>query len=290
MASEGRIIKGIGGFYYVKDGDKVVTCKAKGAFRNKSLVPMVGDIVRYETFKDELGQITEILPRKNSLIRPMASNIDLLAIVVSASSPSPDWLLLDKLIIAATRAGIKPLPILNKIDDADPTTVEQFLNDYREFESYMVSAVSGEGLDKLRGALSCGISCFAGQSAVGKTSILNALLPGLEHETGELSQRTRRGKHTTRSASLIPFLDGAILDTPGFSLLESELLSLQELLDCYPEFRHAEPCRFSDCSHTGEPDCGVKLLLEAEKLSLHRYQRYVTIYKENENRRKHLYD
>lgn len=288
--ANGIIIKGIGGFYYVKDGLDIVTCKARGIFRNLDTSPVIGDYVEYEKISEGDGRITKLLPRKNCLIRPTVANIELLGIVIAASNPQPDWLLADKLLIQSQRAKIEPILILNKMDECNDAVLAQFESDYRCFKRYPVSAVSGEGIAALSAALKDKICCFAGQSAVGKTSIINMLLPELKMEIGELSKKTQRGRHTTRAASLIPFNGGALLDTPGFSLLESEFLEKSELMSCYPEFATATPCRFSDCSHISEPDCGVKDLLTWNKMSFPRYERYVTMYKENENRRKHLHD
>lgn len=290
MIKQGIIIKGISGFYYVKDGQDIVTCKARGVFRNLGITPLVGDYVKYESSPSGEARIVEILPRKNVLVRPCVANIDMLAIVISASVPEPDWLLADRLIIQCVCASIKPVPVLNKLDECDEKIYRQFDCDYRDFTHLMVSAETGQGLTQLSEVINGHICCFAGQSAVGKTSILNALLPEAEMETGALSKKTERGRHTTRVAQLLPFRDGAILDTPGFSLFDSEYLTQEQLNECYPEFSQAAPCRFSGCTHNSEPSCGVKDLLTCNKMSIERYERYVMISQENEIRRKHRYD
>ena len=286
----GRIIKGVGGFYDVMTDGGIIRCKARGAFRNIGVTPLVGDRVRLTVHASGYAQLMEILPRKNELIRPAAANIDHLLIVISARIPEPDWMLADKLIIEATRIGIEPVMILNKSDDADAQVVDAFMADYRLFRHYITSAETGEGIAALSQHLQAGISCFAGQSAVGKTSLLNALLPGTEHMTGALSEKTERGRHTTRHAELMPFGEGAILDTPGFSLLSASTPTQEKLDGCYPEFSLADRCRYTGCAHISEPDCGVKRLVDAGKMTVARYDRYVTIRKEIEERRKHRYD
>ena len=288
---QGRIIKGIGGFYSIllEDG-KVLTAKARGRFRNDGVTPMVGDLVSLSCPETGYAAMDEILPRKNALLRPPVSNIDLLVIVLSASVPKPDFLLADKLVIQARTLKIDPLFVLNKIDAAKQQIKDSFLRDYAAFDTLLASSRTGEGIDALKYALTGRISCFAGQSAVGKSSLLNALFPSLSLETGELAKKTDRGKHTTRQAELWPFLGGAVLDTPGFSLFEMSELSQDALNECYPEFAGAyTQCRFSGCRHSAEPDCAVKALIEQGKLSFDRYQRYLEILKEIEEKRKRRY-
>lgn len=287
----GLLLKGVGSFYEVLSASgETVTCKARGLFRKQSLVPTVGDHVRFERQPQGYALLTEILPRKNILVRPPVANIDCLFLVV-ASVPQPDWLLIDRMILQANRLNIRPIPVLNKIDLGDDDIQSRFFTDYRAFETVTVSARTGEGLETLRAMLSGRVSCFAGQSAVGKSSLLNALFPGFHLAVGELSEKTERGKHTTRHAELWPCCGGAVLDTPGFSLLETELLEQEELNAGYPEFSEAPfPCRYPDCMHDTEPDCGIKALVAAGKLAEGRYQRYLTIAREYQQRRKHRYD
>lgn len=291
MTEPGLLLKGIGSFYEVlTESGEVVTSKARGAFRREGLVPTVGDRVLIERKEQGYAQMTEILPRRNLLVRPPVANVDQLLIVVSASAPEPDWLLVDRLIIAAKRTGVDPIPVLNKIDTASDAIVGQFRSEYGAFHTLTVSAETGEGLDALRMQLTGKVSCFAGQSAVGKSSLLNALFPDLRLETGGLSRKTERGRHTTRHAELWPFGSGAVLDTPGFSMFETECLEQDELDACYPEFADAAPCRFPGCMHISEPDCGVKPLLASGALSKGRYERYREIALEYQMRRKHRYD
>ena len=288
----GRIVKGVGGFYEVMTEDGVITCKARGRFRRESLTPMIGDLVEISVQNDGAAAIESIAPRRNALIRPPVANIDQLVIVLAASHPRPDWLLADKLLLECSLLGIKPILALNKLDEPVGDIVEQFSADYADaFDTLYLSSVTGEGLDELRGALAGRVTCLAGQSAVGKSSLLNALLPALTLEVGELSKKTERGRHTTRHAELWPFMGGAVLDTPGFSLLDLRLVEQEQLDAAYPEFGDAPTrCRFAHCAHISEPDCAVKALLAENRLSADRYARYMEIHREIELRSKQRYD
>lgn len=289
---QGRIIKGVGGFYSVLLGDEtIVTCKARGRFRNEHLVPMVGDLVEISSPETGFASIDDLLPRKNALQRPPVSNIDQLVIVVSASVPKPDWLLIDKLLLQAHVLGVEPLLLLNKIDAADEAIVAEFTADYAFFRTLLVSSKTGEELETLKSALHGRVSAFAGQSAVGKSSLLNALFPELSLEIGELAKKTERGKHTTRQAELWPLLGGAVLDTPGFSLFELEEIAQEALDAAWPEFQGvSDRCRFALCRHISEPDCAIKALLQTGGVTQARYARYIALSQEIEQRRKHRYD
>lgn len=286
----GRIIRGVGSFYDVYTEERTVRCKARGVFRSEGIVPIVGDRVRFHEYASGYAQIMEILPRTNVLLRPAVANIDQLVIVLSASVPEPDWLLVDKLILASSMLGIKPMLTLNKLDEADTEILASFQQDYRLFSTLEVSTISGAGLDAFRACMASSVSALAGQSAVGKTSILNCLFPEAEMLTGQVSKKTERGRHTTRHVELLPYGNGAVLDTPGFSFLEQPELTQEQLDACYPEFAEADACRFSGCAHVAEPECGVKALVYAGKMTIARYDRYVTIRKEIQERRKHRYD
>ena len=291
MIEHGLLLKGVGSFYEVLlQSGETVTCKARGVFRKFGLTPTVGDKVTVELQSSGYAQLYDILPRRNILVRPAVANIDQLLIVVSASIPQPDWLLVDRLIISAMHLDIEPILVLNKIDECDAIITDEFEHEYHAFRRISVSAVTNEGLMSLKETLTGMISCFAGQSAVGKSSLLNALIPKLKLETGELSHKTERGRHTTRHAQLWPFMGGAVLDTPGFSLFETDCLEQEELDACYPEFRNAVACRFPACMHITEPDCGVKPLLLSGELTEKRYERYKEIAKDYQIRRKHRYD
>lgn len=288
----GILLKGVGSFYEVlTDAGETITCKARGLFRKEHTVPTVGDRVALERQPQGYALLTRIFPRKNLLIRPPVANIDRIFLVVSASVPEPDWLLIDRMILEAKRLEIDPVPVMNKVDTSGQEPIDLFLKEYREFRPLCVSAESGEGLDALRSQLKGCVSCFAGQSAVGKSSLLNALFPELHLAVGDLSAKTERGRHTTRHAELLPYENGAVLDTPGFSLWEAEPMEQTELNKLYPEFAYAPfCCRYPDCMHDTEPDCGVKALLESGELTAGRYERYLRIAREHQQRRKHRYD
>lgn len=287
----GLVLKGIGSFYTVLGDDGTeYTIKARGRFRKEGISPVVGDCVTFDVAEGNDGYMTDILERKNLLIRPSVANIDKLITVISASQPQPDFLMLDKLILRCEQLGIAPVIVLNKCDSLlnDP------LSQYRSagYQTFMVSALTGEGVAELKTALEGSICCFAGQSAVGKSSLINAIMPQLDLEVGGLSRKTSRGKHTTRSVSLIPFEGGgALLDTPGFSLIDTEPMEAEDLSQLYPEMRrHLHLCRFAGCLHVSEPDCGVKDAVKSGEISKERYERYKLLLEEIKRQRKHRYD
>lgn len=304
IIKQGRIIKGIGGFYTVltEDGSTCV-CKARGLFRKQEKTPLVGDMVEF-SFDEEKsavsaqdephsggsnGYLMNILPRRNVLIRPAAANIDRLLIVVAASRPEPDLLLADKLLVCCEKLHIDPVIVINKCDEAAVGAAERIAAEYERtgYRIYLVSAASGSGIETLKTELENAVVCLAGQSAVGKSSLLNALLPGLALKVGSLSEKTERGRHTTRHTELIPVgRSGAVLDTPGFSLLDNIEIEPQGIKNCYPEFRSVRgECRFSGCIHVSEPNCAVKAGGESV-ISRGRYERYVHLVKEaTENKR-----
>lgn len=278
MEIRGRIIKGIGGFYYVNGEDNAVyECKARGKFRREKVTPMVGDRVEF-TIRDGYNSIEDILPRRNSLKRPMVANIDKLVLVMSAGKPAADLLLCDKLLIQAYLGGIEPLIVISKAD-IDRKNAQALRRQYACYDAIFTSVKSGEGLDAFKEKI-CGLCvCLAGQSAVGKSSLLNAVDPSFRLETGGLSKKTDRGKHTTRSSELfyVGEADAYVVDTPGFSMYEAELDKFM-LTDCYPEMNKLKgQCRFSSCLHDKEPDCAVKAAVEAEEINKERYDRYLRI-------------
>ena len=295
MGLTGRILKGVGGFYYVLDDSGAVhECKARGRFRIDGMTPLPGDMVSFSPQTDTYGFIEEILPRRSELKRPRAANVDMVAIVVSAQKPLVDKLLCDKLIIHLNRAGIRPLLVINKCDVATPESMAALRTEYASACPVVcVSAATGEGLPALKAELSGRCTCFAGQSAAGKSSLLNALFPHLSLETGGLSKKVDRGRHTTRHAELIIMEDftGTVLDTPGFSFLEPESIQPEELGALYNDFgRHALQCRFACCLHDKEPDCGVKEAVDQGIVNKDRYQRYLTILKELQEMKEKMYD
>lgn len=273
--TEGQIIEGRGGLYTVSDGQENYVLRAKKKFRRQRLTPLVGDRVLFTPGEgEEHGWLEEILPRSSECLRPPVANMTLLALV-AAPAPAPDWLLLDKLLLGARMQGMRALLIMNKCDLGEEAAEEARL-DYAgaDLPVIAVSAQRGEGLEELRSLLHGETVCFAGQSGVGKSTLLNRLL-GLTLETGEIS-RIERGKHTTRHASLITRGDIRVMDTPGFSLLEFEqVMDPVELTDYYPEFApYAGKCRFQPCYHGSEPGCAVSEAVRTGQISARRVERY----------------
>ncbi len=291
---QGTILKGVGSFYTVLcDDGTAYTCKARGKFRVDKVTPLPGDRVEFEISAEREGYMLAILPRKNAFTRPAVVNVDQLVIVMAASAPKPDLLLTDRLLLDCERRGVTPILVLNKCDERDETLLEDICAQYAPtgYRLIVASAHEGDGLDALKNALFNKVSCFTGQSAVGKTSLLNALLPELALPVGDLSKKTERGRHTTRHAELVPAYGGAVADTPGFSLLEMSELEPAELCLFYPEMKeHAGECYFTACLHITEPDCAVKSLLDTNGLSRGRYERYCELTKELIEMRKHRYD
>ena len=273
---EGQIIEGRGGLYTVSDAAQThYVLRAKKKFRRERLTPLVGDRVLFTPGEgEEHGWLEEILPRSSECLRPPVANITLLATVIAAA-PAPDWLLVDKLLLGARMQGMKTLLIVNKCD-LSGDAAEAAARDYAGADTpvFAVSAARGEGLEPLRAVLRGETVCFCGQSGVGKSTLLNALL-GLQLQTGEIS-RIERGKHTTRHASLITCGDIRVMDTPGFSLLEFEqVMDPVELMEYYPEFApYAGQCRFQPCYHGSEPGCAVCQAAKLGQISPARVERY----------------
>lgn len=275
---EGSILRGIGSFYTVlcdEDG-REYTLRAQKKLRHQKLTPMVGDRVRFTPGQgEEDGWLEEILPRRSMLVRPSVANVDMLMLVV-ASVPAPDLLLCDKLILRATQGSMTPAICVNKIDLGDGLA-RQIEAEYAgtQLRVFSVSAHTGEGVGALREAMRGRVTCLAGQSAVGKSSLLNTLF-GLSLETGGLSRKTERGRHTTRRAEMMA-LDGMfVLDTPGFSLLELEdAIEPEVFAQLYPEYNAlAGACRFQPCLHDREPGCAVHAAVDRGELSAARWVRY----------------
>ena len=290
----GIILRGIGGFYYVMDDDgNVHQLRAQAKIRRVKLTPLVGDRVEFEPAKGDMdGWLQRILPRVNSLIRPSVANIDLIVLVAAAASPKIDSLLIDRMLIMARKARIDAILVINKcdLDEAAASDIERRYQ-HAGIDVFKVSAATGEGVDALKNRL-CGLMhAFGGQSGVGKSSLINALY-GLDLTVGSVSDKIERGKHTTRRCELIQVPGGGkVLDTPGFSLLESDLIEPREVSELYPEFAPYEgKCRFSPCYHANEPDCSVKEALEEGKFPRERYESYLEILSEMKERWKSRYD
>ena len=282
----GKIIKGIAGFYYVHTEAGVFECKAKGVFRKEKRKPLVGDNVEIEIIDEEklLGNIIEIFPRSNSLIRPASANIDQALVIFSIIKPDPNYNLLDRFLITMEKQQIPTVICFNKKDIASPEEQEELRMAYCKSgcEILFVSGKENQGLARLRDVLRGKTTVVAGPSGVGKSTIVNAITPEANMQTGEISRKIERGKHTTRHAELFAVeKDTYIMDTPGFTSLSVDEMEKEELKEYYPEFAEYEPfCKFGGCVHISEPVCGVKDALEEGKISQIRYQNYKLIYEE----------
>ncbi len=281
---EGRIIRALGGFYYIDTPQGLVECRARGVFRKEGVTPYVGDLARAELTGEGKGYLTELLPRKNFLIRPPVANIDLLVLVVSTVSPAPNRFVLDKMLAVAEHKCIEPMLAVTKSDlRRDP----ELLADYRRagYSCLEISSATGEGVAELREQLSGGrLVVFSGNTGAGKSSLLNALEPELAVATGEVSEKLGRGRHTTRHVELYPVGGGFLADTPGFSSVELEKFAVirkEELPDCFREFSpYVDQCRFGDCSHTGEKGCAVVEAVERGDIARSRFESYCTLYED----------
>lgn len=285
MTIQGRIIKGIGGFYYIQPSgsDQIFECRARGRFRKDGITPLVGDVVKCNIDPaSNTGLISEILPRTNSLIRPPVANVSRIAIVFSVVNPRPNLHTVDKLITSAMYAGIRPIICINKTDLQSGSELFDIYSG-AGFDTLCVSAENGENIDKLEEMLIGELTVFAGNSGVGKSSILNRILKHADLETGEVSGRVERGRHTTRHSELMPLDsgDGYIIDTPGFSSFTVSDMDEKQLCELFPEFEpYLTGCEFSDCSHTVERGCAVLEALKNGKISESRHESYKAQYKE----------
>ena len=283
----GKIIKGIAGFYYVHVGGKgIYECRAKGIFRNEKIKPLVGDNVEMEVLdeQDMEGNVTRILPRMNELLRPAVANVDQALIIFAIVKPDPNFNLLDRFLIRMERQKLPCIICFNKQDIASTEEREALRSAYETcgYKVLFVSALANEGMDELQKLLAGKTTTVAGPSGVGKSSIINRLQPEVCMETGNISRKIERGRHTTRHSEMIALSDGAyIMDTPGFTSLSISEITKEELGDYYPEFIRFEPlCRFGGCAHISEPDCGVKTAVEEGKISRVRYENYKLLYQE----------
>ena len=290
---EGMILKGIGGFYYVKTGNEIYECRARGVFREEKITPFVGDIVLIrENETDKTGYIEKIYPRKSKLIRPPVANVTQALIVISMKNPDPNLWLLDRFLILARHEGLNTIICLNKIDLVDCKEFNAVKSIYQKagYKVIATSPVLNIGIDELRDTLRNNITVFSGPSGVGKSSLLNQVQPNLQLKTGEISDKTKRGKHTTRHVELLELDNGGyVLDTPGFSSLDIDFIdNAEELKKYFNEINSVKnQCRFNSCLHYKEPDCEVKRLVEVGEISKIRYENYIKFFEEIKNRRRY---
>lgn len=289
----GKIIKGIGGFYYVVCENGITyECKAKGVFRNRKIKPLVGDNVEIEILDEEknLGNVEDILPRFNWLNRPAVANVDQTVIIFAVSAPAPNFNLLDRFLINMEQHEVPTVICFNKVDLEDFRQSEDICRSYTKsgYEVLFISAESGYGIDVLEAVIKGKTTVFAGPSGVGKSSTLNSLFPDANVQTGGLSEKIQRGKHTTRHSELM-FVDDDtyIMDTPGFSSLYTEGIEAEDLKLYFPEIAaYTGTCKFNMCNHISEPGCLVKKAVSDGRISKMRYDDYVMIYNELKEKRK----
>ena len=294
MAILGKIVKGIAGFYYVHvAGDGIYECKAKGVFRKNNEKPLVGDNVEISVLDNgkRLGNVDRILPRKNDLIRPAVANVDQALVIFAADKPKPNFNLLDRFLLMMEQKEIPTVICFNKKDLITEEEMAELANVYKGtgHPVYFMSAANQEGIEEVKSCLMGKTSTVAGPSGVGKSSFINLLQSDVRMETGSISEKIERGKHTTRHSELITLQDDSyILDTPGFSSLAVFDLEKEDIKWYYPEFDNIEgQCRFLGCNHMSEPDCVIKQAVENGEISRVRYENYKQIYEECSNRKKY---
>lgn len=291
---QGKIIKGIAGFYYVHaENHGVYECKAKGGFRNKKIKPYVGDMVDIAVIDEEqkTGNIVSILPRLNALLRPTVANVDQAVIIFALTHPEPNLGLLDRFLITMRMQNLKTIICFNKLDIGNDEMVSALGQIYENcgYEVLFVSVKDGTGLEEVRKRLLGKTSVLAGPSGVGKSSLMNYLFPEAGMETGAVSEKIKRGRHTTRHSEIFYLGSGTyLMDTPGFTSLYLQNLEKEQLKDYFMEFEPYEGrCRFAGCAHIHEPDCAVKTALAEGKIDRNRYLSYTDLYEELKAQKKY---
>lgn len=278
---QGRVIKAYNSFFYVETEGALVTCKLRGKFKKRQGV-YPGDLVDVRLLPDGTGVVERLLPRESLMRRPLVANVDQVVLTFAAAQPDPHPLLVSRFLVLAEWSGLARILVCVNKSDLPPAAEESFkVSEAAGYQVLHVSAQTGAGVDALRRELANHITCFAGPSGVGKSSLLNAIEPGLSLQTGHVSEKIKRGRHTTRVAELLPFAGGYIVDTPGFSSMELDGIGEQLLPSYFPEFRpYLGHCRFSPCSHSHEPDCAVKEAVAAGNIPQERYDAYLSILEE----------
>lgn len=285
----GTIIKALSGFYYVDVGaeQEPITCRGRGKLRHQKITPLVGDHVAITVTEDGTGMVDEVLPRANQFQRPMVANMDQLVILASGAIPVTDPFLIDRMVSLAEYKGCQPIICFNKCD-LEPATQLVELYQRAGFQSFAISAQTGEGLEQLLGVLDGKISAFTGNSGVGKSSVLNALCPQFGLKVGQVSEKLGRGRHTTRHVELFRVGGGLVADTPGFSAFDVEQMELipkEELAHTFREFQpYLEQCRFVGCAHVKERGCAVREAVDNGAIAPSRYQSYVRLYDQVKSR------
>ena len=287
-------MKGIAGFYYVHvEGQGVYECKAKGIFRKEGVKPLVGDDVELDILDEprKLGNIRRILPRKSALIRPAVANVDQALVLFAIVKPNPNFNLLDRFLINMERQKLPTVICFNKEDIASEEEKESLRKSYETcgYQVLFISALENRGVEQVKAVLAGKTTTLAGPSGAGKSSLINRLSPHIHMETGEISRKIERGRHTTRHSELFPIdRDSYIMDTPGFSSLYVNDFEKEDLKHYFPEFmEYGGTCRFHGCDHIHEPGCAVKAAVDAGKIHPVRYRNYVEMYEELKNKRRY---
>ena len=288
----GKIIKGIAGFYYIHTGEQgVFECKAKGAFRNKKMKPLVGDNVEITVLDSEkkIGNVISVEKRKNQLIRPAVANVDQAIVIFSCAKPQPNLNLSDRFLVSMEQYNVETIICFNKCDLVTEEEMERLKSIYESsYQVLFTSVKDSVGIELLKEQLKGKTSVLAGPSGVGKSSTINCIIPEANMETGQISQKIERGKHTTRHSELFRLAkDTYIMDTPGFTSLYVTDMEKEQLRFYFPEFSEYEgKCRFQGCVHVHEPSCKVKEAVETGKLSKERYENYQNFYGEIKDKKK----
>jgi len=286
---EGVLLKGYGGFYYVYAEDQVWECSLRGRFRVKDQDFLPGDLVRILPEEENKATIEGVEQRRNALSRPAIANVDQAILVFAMTNPKPDLNLLDRLLIQVADADIDPILVFTKLDKFKEAVLtngseEHAITDvYRQigYTVFEVSNETGQGIEGVRARLTDKISVLAGPSGAGKSSLFNALSPGKKLKTGEISVKSKRGRHTTRHVELMVCAGGLVADTPGFSSLFMPTMKRAELAGCFPEFvERRRQCRFNSCLHDKEPNCAIKAAVESGEISAVRYEHYLIFLQE----------
>ncbi|MEK5425555.1 ribosome small subunit-dependent GTPase A [Cytobacillus sp. FSL R7-0680] len=289
---EGKIIKALSGFYYVLNKDKeIIQCRGRGVFRKNKITPLVGDEVHYQAENDKEGYILEVKKRKNELIRPPIANVDQAFLIFSSVEPTFSTALLDRFLVLVESNHITPIICITKMDLAskeEQETLAVYADNYRKagYKVVLTSSETAEGIEDLYPFITGEISVFAGQSGVGKSSLLNVLRPDLQLKTDDISSHLGRGKHTTRHVELIEINGGLVADTPGFSSLEFTEIEQEDLQNYFPDIQElSSSCKFRGCMHLKEPKCAVKQAIESGDLPSYRYEHYITFIDEIRDRK-----
>lgn len=278
--AQGQIRKALSGYYYVQHDDELIQCRGRGVFRNRGESPLVGDFVDFTREGNSDGTVTKIHARKNALVRPPIANVDQAFLVFSVKEPNFNTILLDRFLVVLESFNVQPIICLTKMDlltEAEHDELKSYIADYEDIGYKVLTTFKGDEslMAQVEPLLKDNLTVLAGQSGVGKSTMLNTLLPNLNLKTGEISQSLGRGKHTTRHVELIEVCGGLLADTPGFSSFDFDTIEKEALTNCFPEFvRLADGCKFRGCIHTKEPKCAVKTALEEGVVKQYRYDHY----------------